>query len=216
MMINKEIIMKSLSYDRINKSREYLKSLGKIDCRALFGGYSLAIDNTVFAMVCEGELYLRVCEACAEYHVGIKPKLLCLPKRGRRISLNYFLVEEQLWQEPATLLQLSTRALQDARREKFKRESIKRLKDLPNITFQLEAQLCAAEIRDAQTLQACGPQEAWLRIRQINKHAGLRALMALAGAVAGLHSAALPSDTRNALHEWYHRVTRGDQTHAGE
>lgn len=41
---------------------EYFSGLGKVQSRALFGGYSLAVDNTVFAMVAEGELYLRACE----------------------------------------------------------------------------------------------------------------------------------------------------------
>ncbi|YCI80384.1 TfoX/Sxy family DNA transformation protein [Enterobacteriaceae bacterium] len=208
--------MKSVSYDKINKSREYLKPLGQIDCRALFGGYSLAVDNTVFAMVCDGELYLRANEACAEYSTGKPPVLLSVPKRGRTVLLNYVLVEEPLWQEPATLLHLSTEALRAAQREKRARESAKRLKDLPNITFQLEVQLCAANIRDVETLQAYGPRKAWLHIRKVNKHAGLRALMALAGAVEGLHAAALPSQTRNELYEWYHRMARRTEPYSGD
>ncbi len=54
--------MKIISYKRIYQSQEYFSVLGKVKSRALFGGYSLAVDNTVFAMVAEGELYLRACE----------------------------------------------------------------------------------------------------------------------------------------------------------
>ncbi|ENG8798601.1 TPA: CRP-S regulon transcriptional coactivator Sxy, partial [Shigella flexneri] len=54
--------MKSLSYKRIYKSQEYLATLGTIEYRSLFGSYSLTVDDTVFAMVSDGELYLRACE----------------------------------------------------------------------------------------------------------------------------------------------------------
>lgn len=53
-MINKGIIMKKLVCLRIHQFRACLSPLGKISCRPLFGGYSLAIDNTVFAMMAEG------------------------------------------------------------------------------------------------------------------------------------------------------------------
>lgn len=55
--------MKSLSYKRIYKSQEYLATLGTIEYRSLFGSYSLTVDDTVFAMVSDGELYLRACGA---------------------------------------------------------------------------------------------------------------------------------------------------------
>lgn len=47
--------MKSLSYKRIYKSQEYLATLGTIEYRSLFGSYSLTVDDTVFAMVSDGE-----------------------------------------------------------------------------------------------------------------------------------------------------------------
>lgn len=50
--------MRALSYDRIYKSQEYLASLGTIQYRSLFGSYSLTVEDTVFAMVANGELYL--------------------------------------------------------------------------------------------------------------------------------------------------------------
>jgi DNA transformation protein len=47
--------MKKLICLRIHQFRACLSPLGKISCRPLFGGYSLAIDNTVFAMMAEGK-----------------------------------------------------------------------------------------------------------------------------------------------------------------
>lgn len=39
--------MKKISYERIYKSQEYLSPLGEIHHRALFGGYTLAVDDAV-------------------------------------------------------------------------------------------------------------------------------------------------------------------------
>lgn len=67
--------MRALSYDRIYKSQEYLASLGTIQYRSLFGSYSLTVEDTVFAMVANGELYLRACEESVPYCVKHPPRL---------------------------------------------------------------------------------------------------------------------------------------------
>lgn len=82
--------MKELSYARIYKSQEYLASLGTIHYRSLFGGYSLTVGDTVFAMVANGELYLRACEQSAQYCVQNSPVWLTFIKRGRPLVLNYY------------------------------------------------------------------------------------------------------------------------------
>ena len=88
--------MKSLSYKRIYKSQEYLATLGTIEYRSLFGSYSLTVDDTVFAMVSDGELYLRACEQSAQYCVKHPPVWLTYKKCGRSVTLNYYRVDESL------------------------------------------------------------------------------------------------------------------------
>lgn len=75
--------MRALSYDRIYKSQEYLASLGTIQYRSLFGSYSLTVEDTVFAMVANGELYLRACEESVPYCVKHPPARLMFMKCGR-------------------------------------------------------------------------------------------------------------------------------------
>ncbi len=83
--------MKSLSYKRIYKSQEYLATLGTIEYRSLFGSYSLTVDDTVFAMVSDGELYLRACEQSAQYCVKHPPVWLGHGWRaGRRSAKHWF------------------------------------------------------------------------------------------------------------------------------
>lgn len=196
--------MKVRSYARIHQSKECLSSLGEIRYRSLFGGYSLTVGNVVFAMVSEGELYLRACEQTEVYFVKKAPEPLLYNKRGRTIELNYHRVDEGLWSDQQKLLELSTGALHSAQREKSRQKSQQRLKDLPNLTHSLEMMLWEAGIADVRTLQAYGAKRAWIKLKNMKKGLGVRVLLALAGAICGMHEAALPAAMRRELVEWGH------------
>ncbi|KNC88471.1 TfoX/Sxy family DNA transformation protein [Trabulsiella odontotermitis] len=194
--------MKNDSYKRIYQSQEYLSPLGTIEYRALFGGYSLAIEETVFAMVAEGELYLRVCEQSAPYRVNHPTPLLTLRKRGRPVLLNYYHVDDALWDDRCTLLTLSSHSLEEAQREKDLRYDRRRLKNLPNITFHMELMLLEVGIRDNNMLCTLGAELSWLKLREKRKGISVSVLFALEGAIAGVHAAALPAQRRQELMEW--------------
>jgi DNA transformation protein len=194
--------MKDLCYSQIDRTKEILSSLGDIQHRALFGGYSLYIGDAVFAMVAKGNLYLRACEQNEPYFIRERLPTLLFSRRGRQISLKYYLVGEALWREPAQLLALSWQALDSARKEKRQRRQVTRLKDLPNLTSGLESMLWVVGIQNIEALQMMGAKASWLELRRINKGIGVRVLLALAGAICGLHEAALPSQMRRELQEW--------------
>ncbi|HEX4501137.1 MAG TPA: TfoX/Sxy family DNA transformation protein [Scandinavium sp.] len=194
--------MGKLSYKRIYQCEECLSSLGRVHHRALFGGYSLSIDDTVFAMVAHGELYLRVCEESAVYDTSKPQRLLTLNKRGRPVSLNYYLVDDGLWQDQSLLLRMSTIALRGAQNEKLQRCNAQRMRNLPNITFQLELLLSEAGIHDLDTLRGLGAATAWCRLRSIRKDLSMNVLFALEGAILGMHAAIIPLQRRQHLQEW--------------
>lgn len=198
--------MSNISYKRIYQSQEYLSPLGKVHYRALFGGYSLAIDNTVFAMVADGDLYLRVCEQSAPYRVNHPTSLLTLQKRGRPILLNYYRVDDALWSDRQTLLHLSSFSLQDAQQEKARRGGVKRLKDLPNITFHLEMLLMEVGIRTEEDLRTLGAELAWLKIREKKRYLSVKLLYALEGAIAGMHEARIAVQRRQQLTDWFNKL----------
>lgn len=197
--------MKIKTYDRIHKSQEYLAPLGDIGYRSQFGGYSLTIRSVVFAMVSEGELYLRACEESETYFVNKAAPSLIFNKRGRPIVLNYYQVDEELWQDLNKLIQFSSYALINARREKSTLKSQRRLKDLPNLSGNIEMWLWEAGIADLRTLQAYGARRSWIKLRSVKKSVGVKTLLALAGAISGIHEAVLPAVTRQELLDWYHR-----------
>ncbi|CAM7642826.1 TfoX/Sxy family DNA transformation protein [Citrobacter sedlakii] len=200
--------MKVHSYDRINKSQEYLSSLGTIRYRSLFGSYSLTINDTVFAMVADGELYLRACEQSVQYCVKHSPVWLTFMKRGRPVMLNYYQVDESLWRDQQKLIRLSKYSLDAALKEKHLRGATQRLKDLPNMTFHLESLLNEAGVYDVSTLRVLGAKMCWLRLRQINKSITDKILYILEGAIYGIHEAALPATRRQELAAWVKTLTK--------
>lgn len=157
-------------------------------------------------MVSDGELYLRACEESAKYCVKNGSSFLTLMKRGRPILLNYYRVDDGLWQDRERLLQLSSYALNAARKERIQRYQRNRLKDLPNLTFQLEVLLCEAGITNEDTLRSLGARTSWLKLRAKNKALSIKVLFALEGAIEGLHEAALPAEIRRELTEWFNAL----------
>ncbi|HHG8772223.1 TPA: TfoX/Sxy family DNA transformation protein [Raoultella planticola] len=194
--------MKKISSLRFHQFQECLSSLGKISCRPLFGGYSLAIEDTVFAMVAEGEIYLRVCEQSAAYCGEHANPPLTMRKNGRPVSLKYYQIDETLWRDSKMLFNLSACSLQTARNEKRRQRDGGRLKDLPNISFHMELLLINAGVADEQTLRHLGAEKVWLKLRELNKALTLNVLYSLEGAITGVHAAALPTQRRQELKEW--------------
>ena len=201
-VIKKGIIMKKNSCSRIQRFQECLSSLGKIRCRPLFGGYSLAIEGTVFAMVSGEEIYLRLSEQSAAYRVANKTPLLTMCKHGRLVALKYYLIDETLWRDNNMLFSLSKFSLQTARYEKHRQCYSRRLKDLPNISFHMELMLINVGVMDACMLRELGAKQAWLRLLEINKALTLNVLYLLEGAIIGVHAAALPAQLRQELWVW--------------
>ncbi|MBF9177099.1 CRP-S regulon transcriptional coactivator Sxy, partial [Escherichia coli] len=82
-----------------------------------------------------------------------------------------------------------------------------RLKDLPNMSFHLEAILGEVGIKDVRALRILGAKMCWLRLRQQNCLVTEKILFMLEGAIIGIHEAALPVARRQELAEWADSLT---------
>lgn len=187
----------------IEQSRQQLSALGNIESRTQFGGYALSVEKVVFALINEGELYLRASEALRGYAAERDLPLLVSRKRGMPVILDYYKVDEVLWQNPDHLLRLSEASLQEARNDRDKKNGSQRLKDLPNLSLRIEMMLRQVGICTAAHLRETGAKQSWLKLKALNKHLGLNTLLALQGAISGQHQAALPQAVKTELNEWY-------------
>jgi len=192
------------SKKRISESKLLFASLGNIHSRSQFGGYSLSANGIMFALVSEGELYLRATPENEKQFCLMGMESLIYRKRGIAISLRYFKVGERLWAEPERLLSLAKSSLEGMLHDiKTKKNGDARLKDLPNISLSLERLLWQVGISTSSELRAHGACTTYLKLCSVKQNVGLNVLMALEGAIQGFHEAALPHDARILLTQWY-------------
>ena len=187
----------------IEESKKQLSALGKIESRTQFGGYSLSVEKVVFALVSDGELYLRASEKMQCYLQNRRLQPFIFHKRGQCVSLNYYRVDPLLWQQSEALLELSHSSLNEARALRASQLSQQRLKDLPNLSVRLEILLKEVGIASVSHLRATGARQCWILLRQKNKHLGLKTLYALQGAIIGQHQEVLPAGVKEELKHWY-------------
>ncbi|WP_428945762.1 TfoX/Sxy family DNA transformation protein [Pantoea sp. FN060301] len=188
---------------KIERAKQYLNALGEINSRSQFGGYSLSVEKVVFALVAEGELYLRACEQVKPYFIQRQMAMLHFNKRGIPVEMDYYRVDETLWQQPEQLIALSRLCLAGAQRQRRHHQNNRRLKDLPNLSMRLELQLRRAGIETVDKLKEQGARACWLRLRESNKNLSINVLFALEGAILGRHQQALPESVKDELRRWY-------------
>lgn len=191
------------SHQRIIQSKQQLAALGNITVRSQFGGYSLAVEKVVFALITDGELYLRASATLKRYLRTQSLPPLVIDKRGIAVELRYYRIDDALWNNPPLLIALSKSALALAQRQKNARQNNVRLKDLPNLGIRMEMLLREVGINSVCALREAGAKNCWLRLHMRNQHLGLNCLMALQGAISGHHQAALPAEIKEELRDWF-------------
>lgn len=200
--------MKYLSEKRITQAKAYFTSLGLITSRSQFGGYGLSIDGVMFAVVSDGELYLRANDSIEGFFQACGMVNLIYSKRGIPVALRYYHVNESLWNDNETLLRFARLAYEGTLAEvsRKKLDTI-RLKDLPNLGIGLERLLWKVGIKNVCDLQTEGAKCSYLKLRALQKTLGINVLLSLAGAINGYHHAVLPAVMRKELLEWFKEIT---------
>lgn len=196
--------MKGGSVRRIAQAKACFAALGKITTRSQFGGYGLLADGTMFAVIAEGELYLRATDSLEPAFRERGMVNMIYLKRGVPMVMRYYWVNEALWLECCELLSLARQTLRETRRDlKVKKCSHGRLKDLPNIDVALERLLWRAGIQNIYELRLLGARGCYLKLLQQQKNLGVKVLLSLAGAMAGYNYVALPDWQRQNLLAWF-------------
>lgn len=196
------------SKKRIENAKRRLAELGAIGSRSQFGGYSLSVEEVVFALVSDGELYLRACEQVRPYLAERKMVPLCYYKRGLPVELEYYRVDEPLWNEHEQLVALSKICLNGARQHRLRQQKNRRLKDLPNLTVRIESLLRQIGVCSIAMLKEQGARRTWLKLREYNKNLSINMLFALEGAILERHHEVLPEAVKAELRYWYSETLR--------
>lgn len=193
------------SKKRILQCMELFASLGNIRARSQFGGYSLSANRVMFALVSDGELYLRASHETEEYFCEQGMERLIYRKRGMAVLLRYFKVSKAQWEKPRALRRMAMLSLRGMQRDIDRRKNNEagRLKDLPNLTLALERMLWEVGIENSDDLRLQGACVTYEKLCAVKKDLSINILIALEGAILGFHEAALPMASRELLTQWY-------------
>jgi DNA transformation protein len=103
--------------------REQLAPLGRVTLRRMFGKTGVFCDGTMFAMVTDNMLYLRVDDHNrAAFKEAEASPPLNYEKKGETIDLSFWRAPERLFDEPDEFVTWARAALGAARRVAAKRE----------------------------------------------------------------------------------------------
>jgi len=181
--------------------------LEPITSRSQFGGYGLLSNNVMFALVSEGELYLRANDNVENLFIERKMPNLVYAKRGIPVLLRYYWVDPVLWMDNDTLINFVQLAYQGAVTEALnKKNKAVRLKDLPNLSIGIERLLWRVGIRNVSELRLKGAKSSYLQLRALKSSLGVNMLLALAGGINAYHHAVLPKILRHELLEWFEGI----------
>ncbi|MCC3701164.1 TfoX/Sxy family DNA transformation protein [Rouxiella badensis] len=197
---------------KIAQSIALLSPLGVIHSRPQFGGYSLSYGDAMFALVADGELYLRATNENEEIMRQMAMRQFVYHKRGIEILLRYFQVGESLWQQPERLIKLANDAIRGMQIEKAaKKNDPRRLKDLPNINLSMERMLWQIGVKNSAELRMQGAIKTYVKLCSVKKVPGILTLFALEGAILGYHMSVLPVPSRARLTDWFNIFTQEEQ-----
>jgi len=189
---------------RIVQAVALFTPLGFIHSRTQFGGFSLSSGNAMFALVSEGELYLRATLDNEAMMKQLNMPQFIYRKRGVEILLRYFQVNEALWLQPERLIAMADESIRGMQSEKKAHSSSpKRLKDLPNINLSMERLLWQVGVKNSAELRVQGAIRTYVKLSSAKKGTGLNMLFALEGAILGYHKSVLPDQSRHKLAHWF-------------
>ncbi|MBC8948925.1 MULTISPECIES: TfoX/Sxy family DNA transformation protein [Xenorhabdus] len=193
-----------LSGDRFAQLQHGVSSLGTLKKKSQFGGIGLLIDDVLFAISSDGELYLRGNSHAEVLFKARGMEKFIYSKRGIPVTLRYYRVNELLWQDQKQLFEYVNLAYQYTIKEIIDRQKMPlRLKDLPNLGIALERQLWKVGISKVEELRILGAKATYLKLQQHRKKTNVSLLLALAGAIEGCHVAVLPEKLRDELISWH-------------
>jgi DNA transformation protein len=96
--------------------RDLFQELGAIRIRRMFGGQGVFHDGLMFALVANGELYLKVDAESRRAFVGAASRPFVYDRSGRPVEMSYWLMPDDGLDDPSEAARWAGLALAAARR----------------------------------------------------------------------------------------------------
>ncbi|USD62433.1 TfoX/Sxy family DNA transformation protein [Vibrio sp. SCSIO 43140] len=187
------------------ESIEAHTTLDDITIRSVFGGKGVLSGGVIFALIKGDEVYLRasseslkqefIDSGCTPYEFNWRAHSRNYPSLS-----NYYSVPDSISHSKKQIASLCEEVWTAGLKEKIKKETPTRIKDLPNMQYKTERMLRKAGITSIDELREQGPVNAYKAVCvSQEKHPGVNLLFCIAGALEGIHWTILPELKRQSL-----------------
>jgi DNA transformation protein and related proteins len=105
-----------VSLDDPEHLKEIFSAFGPVSVRRMFGGAGVYADGTMFALVADGELYLKADEETIPAFRAAGAGPFVYGAKGRRVVMSYWRLPDRLLDEPDELAEWARAALRVAQR----------------------------------------------------------------------------------------------------
>ena len=102
----------------VNNLDEVFTLFGPVHARKMFGGYGIYRDKLMFALVAEGELFLKADERSRVAFIELGLPAFEYRKNDRPIKMSYYLAPEAIFDDPEAAREWADRAYAAALRAK--------------------------------------------------------------------------------------------------
>ncbi|MGR5296923.1 TfoX/Sxy family DNA transformation protein [Vibrio mediterranei] len=179
--------------------KEVLQALGKtfenVKTRSMFGGYTIYVGEHVVAVLKGDSIFFKVPNP-DNYPIELK---YSYHKKERTIITNFIKLETSSIGD-CEFISLIQQAIDvSIANNLIKQQGRTRLKDLPNLKYNIEKLLTEAGINDVDSLIRIGAEAAYQKLRARNPNLSTDVLLQLEGAVTGVHWMALSSKRKGIL-----------------
>jgi len=102
---------------------EQLAPIGEFRARAMFGGYGIYQDDTMFTIIVDDQLYFKADDiTCKEFTKrGLNP--FTYASRGKTVTMQYYEAPPEVFEEPDAMQHWAQQAVKVALRTKRERKS---------------------------------------------------------------------------------------------
>ncbi|GMQ48532.1 TfoX/Sxy family DNA transformation protein [Vibrio sp. 10N] len=187
------------------ESIEAHTTLDDISIRSVFGGKGVLSGGIMFALIKGNDIYLRasspslkqefIASGCKAYEFNWRADSRNYPSLS-----NYYSLPDSVAHSQKQVASLCEEVWNAGLKEKIRKETPTRIKDLPNMQYKTERMLRKAGIHSIDELREQGPVNAFKAVCvSQEKHPGVNLLFCLAGALEGIHWTILPEPRRQRL-----------------
>ena len=105
-----------MSLDDPEHLKELFSAFGPVSIRRMFGGAGVYAEDTMFALISDGELYFKADEETIPAFRAAGEGPFVYGAKGRRMVMSYWRLPDRLLDEPEELAQWARTALRVAQR----------------------------------------------------------------------------------------------------